>query len=237
MALCPCKVIAFILAAALVCCVSADEETEQVSNGTENKVVVHLHSESGDDKLCTVPGSNVSCRSLEHVASSFADFVGSVEIVIHSVGLFLSEPVTFYNFSEITIVSNTSVIITCTAGSFGGLVFIAVDRLCLENIALVQCGALQNFSKETGERNSVMFRSAVHIISCGDVTIRDTSVESSEGAGIALVDNKGDVVDISYSQFINNSVPQEDRYSYNGGGGIYVLHLEVYSEAQEGEEG
>lgn len=222
MALCPCKVIAFILAATVVCRISADEETEQVSNATQNKVVVHLHSESGDDKLCTVPGSNVSCHSLEHVASSFADFVGSVEIVIHSVELFLSEPVTFYNFSEITIVSNTSVIITCTGDSFAGLVFISVNRLCLENIALVQCGALQNFSKETGERNSVMFRSAVHIISCGDVTIRDMSVESSEGAGIALVDNQGDVVNISHCQFINNSVPQEDRYSYNGGGGIYV---------------
>ena len=213
MALCPCKVTAFLLAATLICCVSADEEV----NNTESKLVVHLPSESGN---CTVPGSNMSCHSLEQVASSFADYVGSVEIIIHSVGLVLSEPVTFHNFSEITIVSTTSVNITCT--SFAGLVFISVSRLCLENITLVQCGALQNFSVETGEREAATFRSAVHIISCGNVTIRKTSVISSEGAGIALVDNRGDVVNISHCHFINNSVPQEDRYSYNGGGGIYV---------------
>ena len=213
-----------VTASFCICAVVSDhEETERAgSTSAADRLVLHLHNESGDDELCTIPGSNVSCRSLEHIASIVADFVGSVEIVVQCAGLSLRVPVTFSNISEIKIVSKTPTTIACTSNSFAGLVFIRVDSLYLENLTLVQCGALQNYSLETGERKHNIFRSAVHVISCGNVTVMKTSVVSSEGAGIAIVDSQGGVVNVSHCQLINNAVPKDDQYSYSGGGGIYV---------------
>ena len=225
MAMCSHAAVAFLCIVTAFCCICevvGDHEELEQAGSAEDRLVLHLHNETGDDDLCTIPGSNVSCRSLEHIASSVAGFVGSVEIVIQSSGLILREPVTFSNTSGINIVSKTPTTIACTRNSFAGLVFIMVESLYVENLTLLECGAIQNYSVETGERKDILFRSAIHAISCGNVTVVKTSVVSSEGAGIAIVDSQGGVVNVSHCQLIKNAVPKDDRYSYSGGGGIYV---------------
>ena len=118
------------------------------------------------------------------------------------------------------IICNTSEV---TNDSGAGLGFVRVRNLKLVDLKFEQCGALhKSTTLNTQTRNSTLdFKSSIYILNSSNITIVNVTIEQSSGNALTLFDTIG-VVTISSSHFLWNLVPESEKESYPGGGGVYV---------------
>ena len=124
------------------------------------------------------------------------------------------------------IVCNTSEV-TDEIDSGAGLGFVKVRNLKLVGLIFEQCGALHKSTTPSTTRNAQMqnstlvFKSSIYILNSSDITIMNVVIEKSSGNALTLFDTIG-VVTINSSHFLWNLVPESEKETFPGGGGVYI---------------
>ena len=205
-----------VVTLSVICVLLCVSELIQFSSSYQ---IYYVDGVSGNDSLCSLPESTVSCRSLEYVARKGS--WSTAKIIIQSPHLSLKEVIRFKRFAKILMTgSHTNTTIECVPkeGRTGaGLIFSAIKQVTMENITIYRCGASRWYS-------SKLVRSAVHVIAIRTLVLSKTRVMQSNGTGIViLTDMHGSsVVNISNSQFVRNNVPENNVSQHLSGGGVYV---------------
>ena len=120
------------------------------------------------------------------------------------------------------IICNTSEV-TNEIDSGAGLGFVKVRNLKLVGLKFEQCGALhKSTTLNTQTRNSTLnVKSSIYILNSSDITIANIVIEQSSGNALTLFDTIG-VVTINFSHFLWNLVPESEKKTFPGGGGVYI---------------
>ena len=137
----------------------------------------------------------------------------------------LHEVVHISGYANIGIAGNVNLTLECSNGQSVGLYFAEVDGLQLTNITLSGCGALfDSASRNTSSSVPITdkFRVAMYVMNVTNFVIHSMRFHSSTGMGLAVYNTNGNVSVIK-CDFINNSVSQDERSIYPGGGGM-LLH-------------
>ena len=112
-------------------------------------------------------------------------------------------------------------VVDCSQSTNAGLKFECISNLILSQIQFRKCGCLSQSTSRINLTSMGVFRVAVYIINTTNATFEFINIIDSSGIGLALFDVDG-YVSISDSNFIGNSVPEEERLIHNGGGGLYI---------------
>ena len=184
---------------------------------------VWVDSITGDDERCMRDGFLTACRSLEQVAAVTANHTGSLTVYINAFRpLPLQKTVFFRDMSEVRLVGrNSSIECNWDSVRFPGMVFQFVDSVIVQGLNICSCGAEQKYPRILSEDPAV---AAVHLYSCSNVTITNTTVSHSNGAGLFVSNMTGGYVHVSNSAFNYNANPVH-VFEYFGGNGVY-LHIE-----------
>lgn len=103
-----------------------------------------------------------------------------------------------------------------------GLSFVLLRNLRITGLTITNCGVLRESSMHNVTDGSILlFRTAVCLLNCTTVTIERITINHSTGIGLTVFDTNGNV-SIEGSNFSSNSVPESERETYYGGGGMYI---------------
>ena len=183
------------------------------------------YSQGHDNSSCLAQNSVISCQTLEYVENHLKSVTSnSVLIEIFQPGINLSKAIHFTDFVNLSIQGHNSsdpIEIVCNTSN-AGLSFVNVYGLSLSHINISNCGV--------GRWNYNIFievteYSALHIINCCDVNIKDTTVYRSKGTGISLLDTYG-TVSIESTTAVENSFTFDTNCSESvceGGRGLHLL--------------
>ena len=168
-----------------------------------------------DDPLC-YGGNGGPCKTLDYaLTNSLASFT---TIMLHQGTYSLKAfSISFYNVVNVTIVGDgyDTTVIECDFGT--GLGFFDTYQLVLANFTLIGGGKLMNSTLIN--RDVIMFRTALHLVNCSDVTIDGLIITNSTGTGMTMYHVTGNVHVINSVFQFNIPLEAEDL---PGGGGVSV---------------
>ena len=189
--------------------------------------VIYVDHKAGDDsQQCLTNGSISSpCATLQYAVSGLTN---SSQILLFSGTHYIENTINITNLQDISLASENansgSVVVSCVDGSDAGLKFVSVSDLHIFNLKFVNCGSLLESTTRTEDYKSMaLFRTAIYILNSTNVLVESTVFSNNRGVGLAMFDTNGHVTVVN-SNFTSNSVPQEERMVYNGGGGFYFEH-------------
>lgn len=182
-----------------------------------------MDNSTGVNSDACLSDQDMPCKTLdfalEHLKSN-------TEIILLPGFQILTEKKQVSNLENISIVANGSMeetVINCT-NSGAGMEFVHVRNLVINGLWIRNCGSLQQSTSRENENSTFyMFRSAVYVLNCTSVSVFGCNFVHNYGLGMVIFDTNG-LVDISFSRFINNSVPSYEVSDYPGGGGLYIEH-------------
>ena len=123
----------------------------------------------------------------------------------------------------ITGIDSNETVVSCPDGSNAGIEFVGVSDLLIARIEFENCGYLFNSTTKDVSEMMALFRSALYILNSTNITIESTNFVNNRGLGLSLFDVDG-FVSVLECTFSGNSVPENERDIYNGGGGLYFEH-------------
>ena len=181
--------------------------------------VIEVDDSNGNDNPTCSSGKSGPCKTLSYaLLNHMASFT---TIMIHKGTYNLTlDDTSFYNMTNVTIVGDGSdvTIITCSFGA--GLSFFNVDQLTLANFTLLGGGKIMNStSVNTTTGKAAVFRVALYLLDCNDVTIDGLLITNSTGTGMAMFDVTGKIK-IANSIFQYNRALETEELP--GGGGAYI---------------
>ena len=156
-------------------------------------------------------------QSLEIIATNSTE-EDDVHIDIMSPHLYLNKSVSFVRLHSLTISGDPSsgTNISCNdLNSHAGIILKSVLNVTLNRLTLAHCGSLLDM----GKRN---YSSALILISCGDIYVRNLVITRSQGIGLVILNHQQGTVHIGWSHFTENKIPKEFKDQIYGGGGVYV---------------
>lgn len=123
--------------------------------------------------------------------------------------LYLDDPVFVENISAFElrgINDSTSIMCSGTPESQPGLVLVSLENVTISNINFTGCGVMRTYDFRND--NAYIYRAAIHLYRCKDVTIYNLSVYNNHG-GIALIDSQGGKIAISYLNLVITLFPKK----------------------------
>ena len=188
------------------------------------KHTVYINPLNGNDKESCLSSENVhyACASLDYSISKLKD---STQIILSSDIHLVNNKVRISHSQYISMsgVDSRETTIECPVGSTSGLEFVDVFHLQISRITFKNCGCLFNSTTKGISEEMVLFRSAVYILNSSNVIIESTAFMNNRGVGLVLFDVSGSI-SLMKSNFSGNVVPESERDTYNGGGGLYIEH-------------
>ena len=176
-----------------------------------------------DSKQCLRSiGARYSCATLKYVISGLKNAT-QVKLVSGNHSVSIKIHVSNYQHIAITGMNSSSSIIQCPEGSNAGFEFVDVSDLQITGITFENCGHIFNSTTKGISEKRALFRSAVYILNSTNVSLESVAFVNNRGVGLALFDVNGSV-SILESNFSGNTVPENERNTYNGGGGLYIEH-------------
>lgn len=139
----------------------------------------------------------------------------------------LDEVVNISDYTSISINGNADLSLVCTKVS-AGLYVSRVEDLRLANFTVRGCGGL--FDSANFDFNSsamTRFRVAVYVINVTNMALTSTHFQSNPGLGLVIYNTNGSISVVG-SDFVNNSLPENDQSTTVGGGGM-LLHYSYCS--------
>ena len=102
-----------------------------------------------------------------------------------------------------------------------GLALYNLQNVTLSDLTFINCGSLIVNKNKTVYK--MLYRSAIHMWACSDVTISNVHVKSSNGIGLEMFDMKGHIIVVD-SSFTNNTlqIKKYNKKNVYGGGGVYI---------------
>ena len=121
--------------------------------------------------------------------------------------------------------------IKCNSSSSSGLRFINSTNITFTNITLNGCGSpfISRSHNFINHSLPVMSLTAIYFEHCYDMMFTNVSITNSEGIGLTMVNCRG-VINITGSNFINNSITKDSQVP--GGGGISIEILGERSQSK-----
>ena len=189
---------------------------------------IHVNSQGGSDsEECLMNNDmNSSCATLQHAITGLTN---SSQILLHRGVHYLDNTINITNLHSISLAAATgtgaaTTIVECLNASDTGIKFVGVSDLRISNLMFINCGSLSESTTRTEDYKSMaLFRTAVYVLNSTDVVVDSVAFVGSRGIGLALFDTNGRV-SVLHSNFTSNTVPEEERLIYNGGGGLYFEH-------------
>ena len=176
--------------------------------------------QDSEDCLTDINTTN-PCATLGYALGCSKNFT---EIVLEDTVHNLDTTVIISDRDDLRLVgksNNTPSVIDCSQSTNAGLKFERVPNLVLSRVQFQNCGSLSLSTSRINLTSMAVFRVAVYVINTTNATFESINIVQSSGIGLALFDVDG-YVSISDSNFIGNSVPEEEQLIYNGGGGLYI---------------
>ena len=195
--------------------------------------VVYVDVNNGNNTLQCLQFSEYRCQSLEYVCDNLKSIASSsIQVTVCGPEINLTQSLLFEDYTDLTLTgmdNKSGAKIQCnTSGS--GLSFVRVRGLSIEHLNIKNCGAQGNTAmvdSQTGN-NSVTYNSALYILNCTNVAIRNITVQRSNGTGLSMFDTNGTVL-IADSHFQENYIRASKVNSSSGGGtgdGGGGIHIE-----------
>ena len=191
-----------------------------ISSSLKKVICVIEHNYSNDEGLqhnCTSVRNNLS--------SAIQEVNDDTVLLLFNKQETLESSIQFINVSGLTLSGTNKTIIVCSQKVVKhGLKFVNVTDLKIHGLSIINCGALyQRKSSVYSRIFNYNFSTAVYVIHCTNLDIRNTIISKSHGTGLTLYSCSGNV-SIIHSNFANNTagtVNQELSGQLYGGGGIY----------------
>ena len=176
-----------------------------------------------DSEECFTDNNMTSpCATLEYALKHSK---GSTEVVLEDTVHNLETTLVISDVNDLRLVGKTYTysmpVIDCSPNTNSGLKFENISNLVLSRIQFRKCGSLSPSTSRVNMTSMAVFRAAVYVINTTNATFESINIVDSNGIGLVLFDVDG-YVSISDSNFMDNSVPEEERLIYNGGGGLYI---------------
>lgn len=193
--------------------------------------IIHVNNENGSDIEECLTNSSVfcPCASLEYAVSGLRNLSqillsGGTHSIEHTINISALHNISLSGMSADRPGSASGSIVHCQNGSNTGLKFVSVSDLHISKLVFMNCGSL-SASTTRGENFEVIsqVRIVALILNSTDIYIESTAFIDNRGIGLALFDTSG-LISVLNSDFSRNSVPQEEKHTYSGGGGLYIEH-------------
>ena len=181
---------------------------------------IEIDSINGHDNETCYSTNGGVCRTLDYVLVNGLKSFTTIEIHEGVYNITLNN-LSFHYITNVTI-SGAGYKLTLIKCSFGtGLGFFNARNLTLSNFTLLGGGRIMNSTSINTTNDEVaVFRVALYLLDCSDVTIEGLIITNSTGAGLAMYDVTGKV-DITNSVFQYN-IPLETE-ELPGDGGVSIL--------------
>ena len=190
---------------------------------TSVAVVIEVDNTNGHDTSSCYRKKAKPCKTLDYAMinglnSSTIIMIheGVYSINLHNLSFFDLENVTIYGAgSNLTIIK-------CSFGT--GLAFFNVTHLKIANFMLLGGGRIMNSTSINITTDDVaIFRVALYLLDCSDVTIEGLMVTNSTGTGLVMYDVTGNV-DIINSVFQYNKPLESEELPGDGGVSVLFTH-------------
>ena len=198
---------------------------------TSADVVIEVDNINGHDTVScySKDNHNEPCRTLDYALiyglnSSKANVMMNIHEGVYTINhLNLS----FYDLNNITIYGAGSnlTVINCSFGT--GLGFFNVKKLVLANFTLFGGGSIRySTSINTTSGDMAVFRVALYLLDCSNVTVDGLVITNSTGTGLVMYDVKGNI-DIINSIFQFNAPLETEELPGDGGVSVLFTHNET----------
>ena len=188
---------------------------------TSADVVIEVDNINGHDTVSCYSKDNLNepCKTLDYALiyglnSSKTNVMMNIHEGVYTMNhLNLS----FYDLNNITIygAGSSLTVINCSFGT--GLGFFNVKKLVLANFTLFGGGSIRySTSINTTSGDMAVFRVALYLLNCSDVTIDGLVVTNSTGTGLVMYDVTGKI-DIIKSIFQFNAPLETEELPSDGG--------------------
>ena len=182
--------------------------------------VIEVDNTNGHDSSSCLSKSGGPCKTLDYALinglnSSYTTIM--IQEGVYNINL---NNLSFHNFTNITIYGAGSDLteIKCSFGT--GLGFFNVTRLVLANLTLFGGGRITNsISFDTAGDDMTVFRVALYLLDCNNVTIEGLVISNSNGTGLIMYDVTGKI-DMISSVFQFNEPVKTEQF---GGGGVSIF--------------
>ena len=186
-------------------------------------LAIYVSPQKGQDSENCLTGGGVTnaCATLGYAVSQSSDFTKVVLAnMVHTVNATIT--ITDVNGLTLTGTSSNS-IVHCLQDANAGLNFVRISNLIMSRIEFQNCGSLSQSTSRVNQTTMALFRVAVYVMNTTNASFESTNFVNNRGVGLALFDVDG-YVSVLDSNFRGNSVPEEEKLVYNGGGGLYIEH-------------
>ena len=186
-------------------------------------LTIYVSPQKGQDSESCLTGGGVTnaCATLGYAVSQSSDFTKVVLAnMVHTVNATIT--ITDVNGLTLTGTSSNS-IVHCLQDANAGLNFVRISNLIMSRIEFQNCGSLSQSTSRVNQTTMALFRVAVYVMNTTNASFESTNFVNNRGVGLALFDVDG-YVSVLDSNFRGNSVPEEEKLVYNGGGGLYIEH-------------
>ena len=181
--------------------------------------VVQVDNINGkDDPLC-YSENGPPCRTLDYALIN--GLASSTTIMIHKGEYHLNiTNASFYNMKDVAVIGAGYDVTTVECDFGTGLGFFNTNNLVLANFTLLGGGKIMNSTSINTTTDEVaVFRVALYLSDCTDVTVDGLMITNSTGTGMAMFDVTGKV-EISNSVFQFNKALETETLP--GGGGAFI---------------
>ena len=182
--------------------------------------VIAVDNTNGHDTVSCCSESGGPCKTLDYALTH--GLTSYTTIIIHEGKYSISlQNLSFYNLTGVAIYGAGSNLTKIECAFETGLGFFNVTQLVLTNFKLFGGGRLMNSTSiNTTSGEVAVFRVALYLLDCRDVTIEGLVITNSTGTGLVMYDVIGKI-DIINSVFQYN-IPLETE-GLLGDGGVSVL--------------
>ena len=142
---------------------------------------------------CEDKGCQENCTNLSDINFPTNNFISQVNVKFCTENILLQSVLMIKNPNYSIAITGFPTKIKCE-NNYGGIHIDGVNGLTLQGISLTSCGSIFNDSYQQDKTENVHFMSSsIFITMCQDVTIENVTVSESQGNGLTMFDNGGNV--------------------------------------------
>ena len=183
---------------------------------TSLAVVIEVDNTNGHDTPSCCSENAAPCKTLDYALNN--GLTSSTTVMIYK-GLYNIHllNLSFFDLESVAIYGAGSNLTTIQCSFGTGLAFFNVRQLVLANFTLLGGGRIMNSTSINTTTNDVaVFRVALYLLDCSNVTIEGLIVTNSTGTGLVMYDVTGNV-DIINSVFQFNMPLENEELPSDGG--------------------
>ena len=187
-------------------------------------IIIEVDNTRGDDTASCYSTNGGVCKTLDYALTNGIQFSNTTIMIQEGVYSMSLLNLSFYDLADVAIygAGTKLTVIKCNFGM--GLGFFNVKNLTLANFTLLSGGRIRySTSINTTSGEVAVFRVALYLLDCSDVTIEGLMITNSTGTGLVMYNVTGKI-DIINSVFQYNMPLETEELPGDGGVSIFFTH-------------